>query len=79
MVNFVGHPDQIMLTSTYYNWCDSIGVGFSLIPLFGSFDGIVFNTIADYPKPLRDIIEKYSINNLSDHNKFSGGNRVASS
>lgn len=75
-VNFVGHPDQLTLAPDYAEWCKSIGVGFSLIPLLGYCDGIEFRTISDYPEPLRKIIEEYSNEGLSDKNKFRDGKRV---
>jgi hypothetical protein len=74
-VNFVGHPDQIMLAPEYSSWCNSIDVNFSLIPLLGKHDGIVFNTIDDYPEPLRKIIYDYSRPDLKDGNKFKDGKR----
>lgn len=75
-VNFVGHPEQLMLTSYYHDWCKSIGVNFSLIPMVGTFEGITFSTINEYPEPLRKIINKYTQENLSDKNKFIMGKRV---
>jgi len=75
-VNFVGHPDQIMLAPDYAEWCKSIGVGFSLIPLLGNNDGIFFKTINDYPEALRNIINKYSTPELKDDNRFIDGARV---
>ncbi len=71
-VNFVGHPDQIMLTKQYAEWCKDIDVNFSLIPIVNKD----FLTIDSYPKPLRDIINKYSRLDLKDNNKFINGKRV---
>ena len=71
-VNFVGHPDQITLAMDYWTWCKSINVGFALIPLFGSY----FNTVEDYPEPLRKIIYEISREDLRDSNKFLSGKRV---
>lgn len=75
-VNFVGHPDQLMLTQTYADWCNSIGVNFALIPMVGTFDDINFPTVEDYPLPLKNIIKKFTTKNLSDENKFIGGERI---
>lgn len=76
-VNFVGHPDQIMLAPTYHKWCQEIGVNFAFIPMVGGgVDGVVFNTVEDYPEPLRNIIKKYSSEILSDKNKFDHGKRI---
>jgi MoaA/NifB/PqqE/SkfB family radical SAM enzyme len=76
-VNFVGYPDQIMLTSFYYDWCMSIGISFSLIPLIGNLgNGLFFNSIEDYPMPMRNIIKKYTQQNLTDSNRFRNGSRI---
>jgi hypothetical protein len=77
-VNFVGHPDQIMLAMEYSKWCQDIGVGFSLIPLLGKHDGFEFKTVDDYPVPLKNIVDKLSNENLTDKNKFLNGKRVGS-
>ena len=76
-VNFVGYPDQIMLTPVYHDWCISIGIPFALIPMVGNIgDGIFFKSIEDYPTPMKDIIKKYTQQNLTDNNRFKGGSRI---
>lgn len=77
-VNFVGYPDQITLAPEYNKWCMDIGVDFSLIPMVGNIDGVRFNTINDYPKPLKDIINSISSARLQDGNKFLDGQRIKS-
>lgn len=76
-VNFVGHPNQLTLASEYDIWCKSIGVNFSLIPLIGKVDTIIFNTINDYPEPLRNIIHEFSSIKLQDNNRFKDGKRLS--
>ena len=68
-VNFVAHPDQIMLTEEYHDYFTSRGVPFALIPLAGWRMG-------KYPKVLRSILEKYVSNALDDDSCFKDGRRV---
>lgn len=53
IINFVGHPDQIMLAEKYHKWCKDNGLRLQVIPLQGDTGGQIFNTENDYPEPLR--------------------------
>jgi radical SAM protein with 4Fe4S-binding SPASM domain len=76
-VNFVGHPDQISLSYEYKEWCDEIGVSFSLVPLIGDVGDAHFSSIEDYPDPMKNIIKELTIVNLQDStSRFSEGERV---
>lgn len=76
-INFVGHPDQLMIAPDYAEWCKSINVNFSLIPIVGETDECNFRTIEDYPEPMRNIINNFSSSELKDQNKFINANRVS--
>lgn len=75
-VNFVGHPDQLLLATEYAEWCQKLGIEFSLIPMLGKIGNLEFKTIEDYPENLRSIIKQHSRVDLTDVNKFREGKRV---
>lgn len=75
-VNFVGHPDQLMLAPEYAAYFKSMGVNFSLIPMIGPVGDFRFLKIEDYPEPMRKIIYQHTSQSLSDDNRFIEGKRV---
>lgn len=75
-VNFVGHPDQLMLAPEYAAFFKGLGVNFALIPMIGQVDGFQFPTVDHYPLPLRQIIQQLTSEGLSDKTRFVQGRRV---
>jgi radical SAM protein with 4Fe4S-binding SPASM domain len=74
-VNFVGHPDQIMLAPDYHAFFKAHDVPFVLIPMEGEFNGVRFETVADYPPAMQRVIHKISPEWVKDGNRFADGKR----
>lgn len=75
-VTLVGHPNQIMLAPELYDYFNSRGIAFTVIPMVGNFNDVYFKTIEDYPEPLKSIIYKYSAKHVLDDNRYLDGKPV---
>jgi len=76
-VTLVGYPDQVMMAPELHDYFTGRGVGFTIIPMVGEFEGVGFKSVADYPAPMRAVIEKYTHAHNRDENRFVGGKRVS--
>jgi hypothetical protein len=74
-VNFVGHPDQIMLAPEYKSWCEDNGCKFELIPFIGNIDGMYFPNVESFPEPIRKVVYQITKPELQDSNRFQEGKR----
>lgn len=76
-VNFVGHPDQVMLAPEYKEFCDKYHITFVLIPFVGKIDGMHFESIESYPPAIKKVIYDITLPRLLDENRFDDGARVS--
>ena len=75
-VTLVGHPDQVMMAPELHDYFTSRGVGFTIIPMVGEFQGVGFKSISDYPLPMQEVIRKYTHAHNLDDNRFDLGKRL---
>lgn len=74
---FVAHPDQIILIPQYHDFfTKKHNIPFNVVPLVGNCSGITFNSINDYPEPLKKILDLYVSKDLRDTNRFNYSDRV---
>lgn len=76
-VTLVGHPDQVMMAPELHEYFTQRGVGFTIIPMVGEFDGVGFKSIADYPPPMQEVINRFTQAHNLDDNRFVKGRRLA--
>ena len=75
-VTLVGHPNQVMLAPELHEYFIKHGVGFTIIPMVGEFDGVGFKSISDYPPPMQEVIHRFTQAHNLDDNRFSKGKRL---
>ncbi|HEY1187276.1 MAG TPA: hypothetical protein VGE74_06440 [Gemmata sp.] len=76
-VNFVGHPDQVMLAPEYHAFFAEHGVPLVLIPMEGEFNGVKFGSIWDYPPDMQDVFAKIAPEWVKGANRFKEGKRTS--
>jgi len=76
-INFVAHPDQIMLIPEYHEFfTEKHGIELQVIPMVAGWSGVEFGSMNDYPEPLKKILDKYVRQDLQDENRFIDGHRI---
>lgn len=76
-VNFVGHPDQVMLAPEFYAFFKKHDVPFVLIPMEGEFNGVKFSSLHDYPLDMQKVFAQIAPEWVKGANRFNDGKRTS--